>query len=280
MEKYCYLNGRIIPEKGAAISIHDIGLLRGYALFESLRVYSGIPFLLKEHFERLKKSSKILEIKLPVSFDELSKIAIKLLKKNRLSETALKIVLTGGESTGGFHYDYDTPTLIIFFEKLHDWEEIYKKGVKLATSEYLRPFAEVKSTNYLEAINRSQSMVKEQAFEILYLNDGKILESQTGNFFIFIGDKLVTPKKNVLFGVTRDFILKIAKDKFIIEERDIDIEELKDATECFITGSCKEIVPVIKIDDKKIGNGKVGKNTKLIMELYRDSIRRSAEAKY
>lgn len=272
MEKYCYLNGKIVPEKGAAISIHDIGLLRGYALFESLRVYAGVPFLLKEHYERLKKSADILKIKLPISYEELSDIATKLLKKNKLSGVALKIVLTGGNSSGGFNYNYDAPTLIIFPEELHCLSEIYKNGVKLVTSEYQRPFAEIKSTSYLEAINYSHSLANEKAFEILYLNDGKILESQTGNFFMFIGNKLITPKNNVLFGVTRNFVLKISKDKFKVEERDIKFSELKNATECFITGSCKELVPVTKINNEKIGDGDVGENTKTLIHLYKQFV--------
>lgn len=272
MAQFCYLNGKIVPENKAAISIHDIGLLRGYALFESLRVYAGVPFLIKEHYERLKKSADILKVKLPVGFEELSSIAAKLLKKNKLSDAALKIVLTGGNSSGGFHYNYDVPTLIIFFEKLHDFRTVYKEGVKLVTSEYLRPFAGIKSTSYLGAINRSHALEKENAFEVLYLNDSKVLESQTGNFFMFIGDKLVTPKKDILFGVTRNFILKIVEKLFKVEERAILFSELKNATECLITGSCKEIVPVTQIDNIKIGNGKVGENTKQLIKLYQEHI--------
>lgn len=273
MAKYCYLNGKIVTENKAAISIHDIGLLRGYALFESLRIYSGVPFLLKEHYERLKKSAEVLKIKLPVGFSEFSKIATELLRKNKLKDVALKIILTGGNSSGGFNYNYDTPTLAMFFENLHDWREKYEKGEKLITSQYLRSIPEIKSTNYLEAINRAQKLAEKKAFELLYIYQGKILESQTGNFFMFIDDKLITPKEDILHGVTRNHVIKIAKSDFAVEERDIKVLELKKATECFITGSCKEIIPVVEIDDLKIGNGKVGKNTKKLIQMFAESIK-------
>ncbi len=273
MKQYCYLNGKIIPENKAAISIHDIGLLRGYALFESLRVYAGVPFLLKEHYERLKKSADLLKIKLPVNLGELSNIAVKLLNKNKLSDAALKIVLTGGESSGGFNYNFDKPTFIIFFEKLHCLSSETENGVKLITSEYSRSIPEIKSTNYLEAINRAQKLKKENAFELLYVNQGNILESQTGNFFMFLDNQLVTSKVDILHGVTRNHILKIAKDDFSVEERDIKVSELKRATECFITGSCKEIIPVVEVDNIKIGFGKVGPNTKVLIEKFAESIK-------
>lgn len=273
MKQYCYLNGQIVPENKASIGIRDIGLLRGYALFESLRVYSGVPFQLKEHYERLKKSAEILKINLPISLDQFSDISARLLKKNKLKDVALKVVLTGGESSGGFNYSYDKPTLIMFFETLHCMTTEVENGVKLITSEYSRSIPEIKSTNYLEAINRAQKLKNEKVFELLYIQDSKILESQTGNFFMFIGDKLITPKADILHGVTRNHILKIAKDEFGTEERDIKVSELSKATECFITGSCKEIVPVVGIDDLKIGDGKVGPNTKTLINKFAESIK-------
>lgn len=272
-QQYCYLNGKILPENEAKIGLHDIGLLRGYGLFESVRTYSHKPFLLKDHFIRFERSAKTLNIKLPISYKELNIIINKLIKKNNLKEASIKMVLTGGNSEGGLQYKPDSPTFFVITEKLLGLpKKIYQQGIKLITRNYLRNIPEIKSTNYLEAISQSQRLKKEKAFELLFTYENKVLESQTGNFFMFKKNKLITPKKNVLLGVTRNYIIKLAKDKFTVIEKDIREKELKNADECFITGSHKEIVPVTQINNQKINNAKVGQNTKYLMTEYKKSI--------
>jgi len=269
MPKFCYFNGKIIPEDKAKIDLRDIGLLRGYGIFESLRTYNGKPFLLLAHYNRFKKSAQSLNIKLPVSFKILQKIISQLLQKNKFSGASIKIVLTGGIARG-LKYNPSSPTFFVLTEKLPGLpKSIYGSGVKLITQSFQRDLPKIKSTNYLFTVSQNNRLKKENAFELLFINGDKILESSTGNFFMFLGDDLITPKENILPGVTRDFILKIASKKFKVKEREIEQKELENADECFITGSHKEIIPVIQIDNKKIGNAKVGPKTKELMRLYK-----------
>ena len=272
MQNFCFFNGKIVKEDEAKISLRDIGLLRGYGIFESLKTYAGKPFLLKKHYERLKKSAKELNINIPISERKLSNVINQLIAKNHLNEASIKIVLTGGVSSGGLKFNSNSPTFFVLTEKLHGLSNnIYNNGVKLITQKFLRSLPEIKSTNYLEAISKKQQLKKEGAFEFLFINNDEVLESSTGNFFMFLKNELVTPRENILHGVTRDFVLKIASKKFKIKERKISKKELFLANECFITGSHKEIVPVVQIDNKKINDGKVGPKTKNLMKEFRQA---------
>ena len=271
MKKYCYLNGKILSESEAKISLKDIAILRGYGVFEFLRTYNSKPFLLKEHFTRLRKSAKNLNLQLPISQKELFKQIKKLLLKNKFKESAIKLVLTGGQiiDSRGMEYDKNSPTFFILVDKLQELpKSFYQKGVKLITYEHLREIPGAKTINYITAIKLQNLCKRKKAFDILYTQNGFLLETTTSNFFIFKKDKLLTPKKNILIGLTRNFVIKLAKNKFKVEERDIDLKELERAEETFIASTTKEILPVVKIDNKIIGNGRVGKRTRYLMDLF------------
>jgi len=269
MTKYCYLNGKIIPLNKAGISLNDLGILRGYGVFDFLRTYNGRPFFLKEHLRRLKSSAKILNLKLPGAFKELAALVNELLLKNKFKESTVRIVLTGGRTNDGI--TYRKPTLFILVEKLRKLPpSVYQKGVKLITYEYQREIPKAKMLNYITAASLQNLRRRKKAFEILYTSKGQILEATTSNFFIFKNNTLITPKDKILLGITRDVVIKLAQSKFKVEERDIPLRELSRAAEAFITATSKEIVPVVKIDSKLIGNGKVGQNTKYLMNLFQD----------
>jgi len=267
MTKYCYLNGKILPLEKAGISLRDIGILRGYGIFDFSRTYNGKPFAFKEHFMRMKHSANVLNLKVPIFEKETEEIIKKLISKNKLKEANIRMVLTGGESLDGISYHSTTFYILVGDVKKFP-ESIYKKGAKLITYEYLRDEASAKTLNYITAIKLQPFKKRQKAFEILYTYKGYILEATTSNFFIFKKDNLITPKENILYGITRNYVIKLAKDIFKIEERAVSLKELDSATEAFITSTNKEIVPVVKIDNKIIGNGKVGKNTKKLIEIF------------
>jgi len=268
MTTYCYLNGKILPLYKAGISLRDIGILRGYGVFDFIRTYNGKLFAFKEHYMRLKNSAKILNLKIPISEKELKEVIKKLISKNKMKESNIRMVLTGGESSDAITYHSSSFYILIENPKIF-YESIYKKGIKLITYEYLRSIPSAKTLDYIMAVKLQPLKKRQKAFEILYTYKGNILEATTSNFFLFIKDTLITPKENVLFGITRQCVITLAKNIFKIEERQISLKELESATEAFITSSNKEIVPVIKIDNKIIGNGKVGNNTKKLMQLFR-----------
>jgi D-alanine transaminase/branched-chain amino acid aminotransferase len=126
----------------------------------------------------------------------------------------------------------------------------------------------VKHTNYKNAIRLNEQKLKQKAHEILYCSNGKVLETTRNNFFMFQGNTLITPKENVLFGITRRVVIDLAKREFPIEERDVCLSEIVQANEAFLTGTNKKILPVVRIDEQAIGNGKPGRNTRLLMQAF------------
>lgn len=264
----CYFNGKICDLKDVKISPYDIGMLRGYGVFDVMCTANGKPFLFEEHFARLEKFAKAIKLKLPFSKKEFADILEKLLKANGFKKSTIRTVLTGGPSSSAYLPE-GKPTCYILIEKFASLpKEAYEKGVGVVTLEFGRQFPEIKITNYLEAIRNQNIKNKKGAMEITYVQKGKVLENSTSNVFIFKGEVLVTAKDGVLRGTTRNLVLKLAKKKFKVEEREVTEKEFRSASEAFLTGANKDVVPVVKIDGKKVGDGKVGKNTKIVMELF------------
>lgn len=285
MEKYCYFNGKIILAEKIKISPYDLGILRGYGVFDLTRTYNGKPFLLKEHFVRLENSAKELGLKLNLSENNYKKIVGKLLKLNGLkkdrfifpaelksdsNQANIRTVLTGGISENAFSYDPGKETFYVLIEKFKPLPKtVYEEGASTITLGYQRAFPRAKATNYVAAIKNQKEKEKRNALEIIYVQNGSALEASTSNFFIFKNGKLVTPRNNILLGITRNLTVKLAKkEKFKVEEREVKTDEIYSAEELFLTATNKGIVPIVKVDGKKIGSGRVGENTKVLMEAF------------
>ena len=272
---YCCFNGKIVPANSALIHLDDLGVLRGYGVFDVMKTVNGKIFLFDEHFKRLSDSADYLGARLPMGKKEIEEAIKKLISKNKIKQASIRIVLTGGRSADAMHFDSKTPTFYILVSEFRPLkEELLKNGVKLVTVEHSRDAAEIKTTNYVEAVRViNERQKKENFFEIIYISNGAVLEASTSNFFALIGSKLVTPKDNILKGITRNLVIKLAKKKFEVEERELKMDELNLAAEAFIVATNKDIVPVVQIDGKKIGDGKPGKNTKRMMELFEEFVK-------
>jgi branched-chain amino acid aminotransferase len=269
--KYCFFQGAIVPFDKAGIALNDLGVLRGYGVFDFYRTYSGKPFHLKEHYTRFQNSAKSIGLSVPVSYVEFEKITLDLLKKNKIKDASFRAVLLGGPVQNSL--SASKPTFYILTEEVYEpTKEQLEKGVSLMVHEYLRYIPEAKSTNYVEAVKMQKERIKQKAYEILYVSDGMVLECSTSNIFMIKGKHLITPDKNILKGITRKVILKIAKKDFVVEERGVEIYELLLADEVFISGTNKKILPVTKIGKKIIGNGKVGEKTRLLQRLWEDAL--------
>ena len=267
MYPFCYLNGEIIPVKEAKIELSDLGLLRGYGVFDFFRTYNNKPFLLDDHLDRFTQSAKEMQIEIPVTVDEIKAIIDELISKNEINEAGFRIVLTVGSPDDGF--SVSTPNFFILVEQLHKYpDHVFVEGVKLATHEHLRHLSHIKTTNYIIPILMQKYADEQNAFDILYTFEGNILETTRSNFFVFYGKTLVTPKENILIGRTRNFILKMAAEHFEIEERPISTKEINSVDEAFISGSTRRVTPVVAIDDATIKDGKVGTNTRFLQELF------------
>ena len=269
MTKYCFLNRKIIEENKSCLGLDDIGVLRAYACFEFLRTHNGKPFLFNEHWKRFQNSAKILNLKIPISKQKVKSIIKKLLAKNKFKESNVRIVLTGGKIKNGMDYDKNKPTFYILVTGVHESPKLfYKKGVRLITYKHQRENFKAKTINYIIGIKLSRLLREKKANDVLYITDKKILEIATGNLFIINNNKLITAKKDVLIGTTRNLIIKLVKKDFKVEERDIFLNELKSADEAFITSTTRGIMPVVKIDRQLISGGKVGEKTKYLMKIF------------
>ncbi len=259
-----------MPIDEAKVSVSDIGLMRGLSLYEAIAVVGAKPLRLADHWERLESGAKTLGLKVPINSAKASEVIREISEKSDLSGRAnVRVILTGGETIGGIDYDPRNPTFYILVE---GWsklpEENYREGAKLVTFEHRRDMPEVKTTNYTRAASLQGWKKREGALEILYTHEGKILECATSNIFLVKDGVIITPNKDILEGVTRKIVLELAEGKYKIEKREVVAEELDSADEIFITASFKDIVPIVKVDKKKVGNGEVGPVTKDIMDRY------------
>lgn len=269
MKDFCYINGKIYSADEAAIGVSDYALQRGYAVFDFVRTYNGKLFHFNDHIQRLKYSASELHLKLPISDEEIHDISKQLIKSSTLKQPCIRLILTGG-------YAYTKPVLshpnfIIIAEELPTYpDDVYTKGAKIISVKYQRELSHIKSINYLNALRLEPLKQKRQVFDVLYYSDNGITECPQNNFFIFKSNTLITPIDFILHGITRKIVLKIARDHFTIEERALPLNELKYADEAFVTSTTKGIIPIVKIDDQKIGGGLIGNHTKTIMKLFDD----------
>ena len=277
MKQYCYVNGKIILTSQAALPVMDVSILRGYAVFDVLRTYNGKPFLWDLHWKRLIRSAKALRLQVPLSSDQAYKIVTQLHKKNKLSESNIRILVGGGVSADGFTFNPKTPSVVILITPFVALpQRIFASGAKLITYEHLREEYPSKTTNYITAVKMKAECIKKGALEILYTHNNQVLEAATSNFFIVKNNTIVTPKDRILEGITRNFVIKLAKKHYTVIEAPITLRDVKTADEAFLTATNKDIVPIVHIDNMKVGNGKVGTVTTHLMELFESEIYKKA----
>lgn len=269
-----YLNEKFVSKNDAKVSVYDMGFLRSYGVVEFLITYNSKPFKLQEHLDRFYNSARLIDLGIPFSQAKIKKLIFKTLAKNNFKESSIWLIATGGLGPTSM-IPAKIPTFAILTDPYKPYpKECYKNGVKIITFEAERQLKQVKSMIYTLAIQALQKAYKKGAVEALYVKNGKVFECMTSNFFIFKKNKLLTPKDiDVLFGITRQFVLEIAKGHFEVNKTDLSLQQVIDADEAFLTASNKEIMPVVQIDNHKIGNGKVGKKTKKLMNLFREYIK-------
>ncbi len=272
-EPIYFVNGKFIPSSKALLHVSDLSIMRGYGVFDFLITYNNKPFLLDNHLNRLGNSAKIIGLKLPYNKTKIKKFVLKTLNKNSYKqEKAIRIVVTGGLSLAP---DYvkakDNASLVITVDPKHLYpQEYYLKGVKVITYNHKRPYPEVKSINYITALKAQAEARAKNAIEAIYVYNSLIYEATTSNLFAVINNTLITNIQDVLPGITSSVVQKLAPKIVKFISRPIKISEIKNFSEAFITASNKEVMPVIRINDQKIGDGKVGLVTKKIIKLFKE----------
>jgi branched-chain amino acid aminotransferase len=274
MQTIYYVNGDYLVADRACLRINDLGIVRGYGVFDFIRTYNGVPFKLKEHVQRLQNSAELIGISLPWSTQEIEAIAQETLNRNNFPEANIRIVVTGGYSND-FITPIDQPSLMVTVTPASEFPvDYYERGIKVITVQTERFLPGAKTLNYISAIMALQQAKLVNAVEALYVNQqGHVLEGTTTNLFIFRDSQLITPKDNILKGVTRDVVLELAKARFDIVEKPIYYSELSSCDEAFISATNKEIMPIVQVDELQLSNGKPGKNTQAIMDLFHNYTR-------
>ncbi len=279
MAKYHFLNGTFVTEDQAVLPITDLSILRGYAVFDYFRIIKGVPLFKELHLKRFKKSASYLDINLPYSKKEMSNTILKLTKKNKISNGAMRLMATGGDSSSD-GYSVSPPN--VFFQAMpypEFPEHFGTKGVKIMLEPYIREYPLVKSSNYIHGIMLRKKLKESGNNFALYHHEGVISESDRSNFFI-INQKgaLQTSENNVLLGISRHNIIEMMREKMPVLVRDITLEELSNAKEAFITSSAKGVMPVVRIDNNPIGDGQPGELTLSISAAYEEFIQNYVQA--
>jgi branched-chain amino acid aminotransferase len=249
MSQWLFLNDDFVLSQDASISFRDLSIQRGYGIFDFFRISGGVGVFLEDHLDRFLNSAEKMHLPVGKTRDALRRIIDDLIHKNNIIDSGIRITLTGGNSPDG--YSIATPNLILAQQHFQPCSaEQFKKGIKLMSHNHERQLPEVKTIDYLMAIHLQPELRKRQADDIIYHDEGSITECPRANIFMVTGNnKIITPSEKILKGVTRKKVLELAKQDFEVEERSITLDELKSASEVFITSSTKQILPVRQIDD-------------------------------
>ncbi len=271
MIKYI-LNNKLVDQDRAMVHVSDLALLRGYGIFDFFRLVGLKPLFFDEHLNRFYNSAKSLQLECPLERDALHDLILEMIKSNKIHDSGVRIVLTGGESPNGYYPG--RPTLIVINEPINPAPQShFTEGVKLISHQYLRDIPEVKTLNYLMGIYRLPEVQARGALDLLFHWNGKISELTRSNFFIVDQDgKVITPGRGVLMGINRRHVLALAREEFEVEERDIFMNELPMAAEAFMTGTTKKVTPVVQVDDIEIGDGRPGPVTQRLQAMYDEYI--------
>lgn len=263
MKTYCFAKDRIRESKTATIHPMDIGLIRGYGIFDFFRTSHFVPLFLPDYLDRFIRSAEKMHLPLPLDRAGLEEVILELVEKNDLENGGIRMLLTGGISDN--HFSPSIGNLFIFCETLEfPSASKYETGVKLISAEHIRAVADIKTTNYAFPVWHSAKWKQEGAEDLIYQQNGMISESSRSNIFIVKDGMVATPNEHVLHGITRMRTLELVPDT---EVRPISFAELLNAEEVFMTSTTKKILPVTKIDDRIIGTGKPGPKT---LALFQD----------
>ena len=275
-----YIDGEFLPKAEAKVSVFDHGLLYGDGVFEGIRSYNGRVFKLDEHLERLYDSAKSIMLEIPISIETMKETVLETLRRNHLTEAYIRLVVTRGVGDLGLDPDKcPKPSIIIIADKIVLYpQKFYEDGLEIVTVSVRRNYAEainprIKSLNYLNNILAKIEGKQAGAEEVLMLNrEGYVVECSGDNIFWIKNETLVTPPVHIgiLEGVTRNSVIGLAREAGMqIEERVFTRHDLYIADECFLTGTAAEVIPVVKIDQRTIGDGQPGKITQRLISAFR-----------
>ena len=283
-ELLVYIDGEYRPKSRAKVSVYDHGLLYGDGVFEGIRAYDGVVFRLKEHIDRLYGSASVIMLNIPLTKEEMINAVLETLRKNNLRDAYIRLLVTRGVGDLGLDpRKCKKPTVIIITDiiRLHSGEA-KENGIRTmlvwvkrdpvdATSH------EVKSLNYMNSIlAKIEANIADLDEAICLDKNGHISEGVAENIFIVKNGKVITPPTSTgaLVGITRDVAMKLAeKLGYKAVESNITPTDLFTADEAFFTGTAAEIVPIVEVNKRVIGDGDPGPITRRLMQEFEKVVR-------
>lgn len=279
-----WLDGSLVDEDQAKISVFDHGVLYGDGVFEGIRFYNNRVFRLDEHIERLYESAKVILLEIGMTQQEMCDAVCETIRANGLTDGYVRLVVTRGVGNLGLNpFLCPKPSIFIIAASITLYpEEHYEKGLELATCSTRRPThgalsPQVKSLNYLNNVMAKVEAIRAGALEGLVLNEtGTVAECTGDNVFIIKHGEVSSPpiSDGALNGITRQTAIDLCLELDVpFSERTITRHDIMTADECFLTGTAAEVIPVISLDGRTIGDGTPGVITKKLITEFRSHVR-------
>ncbi|MGD9872893.1 MAG: branched-chain-amino-acid transaminase [Kiritimatiellia bacterium] len=276
-----YMSGKLVNEKDAKVSVFDHGLLYGDGVFEGIRAYNGRVFMLDEHVKRLYDSAKAIALDIPMTQAAMAKAVVKTCKANGLRDGYIRLVVTRGVGTLGLNpYLCKKAEVIIIAAAIQLYpKKLYDDGLAVITAGTTRNLQEalnprIKSLNYLNNIMAKIEAINSGVMECIMLNaQGYVAEASGDNIFVIRGNDLITPPSwcGSLEGVTRNVVMKIAREQGMnVREDVLGRYDIFTADEVFLTGTAAEVIGVVNVDKRIIGDGKPGPLTRKLTKLFHE----------
>jgi branched-chain amino acid aminotransferase len=274
-----WMNGTLFDEAQAKVSVFDHGLLYGDGVFEGIRIYSGRVFELEAHLKRLYESARVIRLEIKITKEALAKAVEETVKANGISEGYIRLLATRGVGTLGLNpFTCKEPQIIIIAATIQLYpKELYETGMKVISASTIRnhPMSlppQVKSMNYLNNIlAKIEALDRNVPEAIMYNSEGFVAEASGDNVFIVKNGTVMTPpvQAGSLEGITRDVVMRLASKKGIpVAERNLTRFDLYVADEMFLTGTAAEVIGIIDVDGRKIGEGRPGPVTLQLQKAF------------
>jgi branched-chain amino acid aminotransferase len=262
---WAILDGRRVPHEGATVHVSDLGLRRGFAVFEMFRVEAGVPLFLEDHLTRLARSADVVGLPLPRGAADVAADVHELIDANGPDVTAVQVLVTGGPSDDGV--SFRQPTCIVTSMNVPP-RATEPAGATLVTHRHTRELPEAKSTNYLTAMRLAAAMRAAGASDVLYHDGVHAAECARSALAVVLDGTLVTRREGVLESVSMIHLLGVARAHMPVEERAITLEELHAADEVLSTGSVRGVLPIVAIDGRPVGDGTVGPHARALFSAF------------